>query len=56
MCGFLVCVHKKSINFSLNEFNSINNLISYRGPDFGQSKEIENRDKYNKNWTSQIIY
>ena len=44
MCGFLVCVHKKSINFSLNEFNSINNLISYRGPDFGLSNEIENRD------------
>lgn len=44
MCGFLFCVHKKSINFNLEEFKSVNNLISYRGPDYGQASEIVNRN------------
>ena len=33
MCGFFGCYHKNELNFSIEKFKKINDLLSHRGPD-----------------------
>ena len=39
MCGFIGCLHSKDLNFHINNFEQINDLLTHRGPDYSEVKE-----------------
>ena len=48
MCGIFGCIHRSNFDFSISNFNKINQILSHRGPDSEGVVEIQKSDNFIK--------